>query len=142
MTDAILAHGTKLKMGDGEDPEVFAEIGEVGDFEDGVNSDLVDVTNHQSGGWKEFISDIKEGQELTFPVNYSDTDASHNRATGLRGKQGEAVNFQIEAPQDAERAIFTAIVQNVTRSYPVQGGALQMNVTLKPTGPSTFEDIT
>ena len=136
-TAASLAQGSKIKMGDGADPQVFSAIGEVGDFEVNDSVDLVDVTNHDSGGRMEYIADVEDGDEISFPVNYSDDDATHNVATGLRGKKGQRVTFQIEAPNEANGIQFDAIVIGIGRSHPVKGAAKQMNVTLKPTGAVT-----
>lgn len=140
-SEAQLGYGTKLKMGDGEEPQVFTEIGEVGDFEDGDTIELIEVTNHQSPGKrKEYIASLKDGAEISFPVNYIPTHATHNRATGLRGKIGEVVDFQIVAPGEEETYEFSALVMGVTRSFPVQG-VMQMTITLKKTGADSYTPI-
>jgi hypothetical protein len=141
-SEAVLGYGTKLLMGDGGSPETFAEIGEVGDFEDGDTLELVEVTNHQSPGRKrEYIAGMEDGAEISFPVNYIPSHATHNRATGLRGKKGQVVAFRIEAPTETEGYQFFGLVMSVTRSFPVQG-VMQMTVTLKKTGAESFYSIT
>jgi hypothetical protein len=102
-SEAQLGYGTKLRMGDGGSPQSFVEIGEVGDFEDGDTIELVEVTNHQSpNSRREYIAGLKDGAEISFPVNYLPGHATHNRATGLRGKIGEVLDFQIVAPGETD----------------------------------------
>lgn len=140
-SEAQLGYGTKLRMGDGGSPQSFVEIGEVGDFEDGDSIELVEVTNHQSpNSRREYIAGLKDGAEISFPVNYLPGHATHNRATGLRGKIGEVLDFQIVAPGETETYNFSALVMGVTRSFPVQG-VMQMTVTLKKTGADTYTAI-
>lgn len=140
-SEAKLGYGTKLLMGDGGSPETFAEIGEVGDFEDGDNIELVEVTNHQSpNNRREYIAGLKDGAEISFPVNYIASHPTHDRSTGLRGKIGQVVTFRIEAPGESEGYEFFAVVMGVTRSFPVQG-VMQMTVNLKKTGAESWYPI-
>lgn len=141
-SEALLGYGTKLLMGDGGSPETFAEIGEVGDFEDGDTVEQVEVTNHQSpNNRREYIAALKDGAEISFPVNYIASHATHNRSTGLRGKIGQVVTFRIEAPGETEGYEFYGLVIGITRAFPVQG-VMQMTVTLKKTGAEAFYAIT
>lgn len=140
-SEARLGYGTVLKMGDGGSPETFSEIGEIGDFEDGDTVEQIEVTNHQSpGGRKEYIAALKDGAEISFPCNYIPTNATHNRTTGLRGKIGQVLNFQLVAPGETETYNFSALVLGVTRSFPVQG-VMQMTVNLKKTGADSYTPI-
>lgn len=137
MTAATLGYGTKLKMGDGASPEVFTEIGEVGDFEDSDSVELVKVTNHQSPNNRhEYISGLIDGDEIQFPVNYIPTNATHNRTTGLQAKLRSTVNFRIEEPGNSTGIQFAAVVIGVTKAYPVED-KMTMTVTLKKTGAIT-----
>jgi hypothetical protein len=141
-SEARLGYGTKLLMGDGGSPETFAEIAEVGDFEDSDSVELVEVTNHQSpGGRKEYIGDLIDGDEISFECNYIPTHATHDTITGLRAKLKQRVNFRIEAPGETLGTEFPAIVMNVGRSFPVSGGAMKLMVTIKKTGAVTTYSI-
>lgn len=141
-SQARLGYGTILRYGDGGSPQTFAEIGEVGDFEDGDTIELVEVTNHQSpNNRREYIAGLKDGAEISFPVNYIPEDPTHDRATGLRGKIGEVLDFQLVAPGETETYNFSALVMGVTRSFPVQG-VMQMTVNLKKTGADSYTSIT
>jgi hypothetical protein len=137
-SEARLGYGAKILMGDGSSPQVFAEIGEIGDFEDGDTVGLIEATNHQSPGFrKEYIADLIDGDEISFPVNYIPTHATHNRTTGLRGKLRQRVDFRIEMPGETEGVEFEALVIGVSRSAPV-AGIMQMTVTLKKTGEPSY----
>ena len=140
-SQARLGYGTVLKYGDGGSPQTFAEIGEIGDFEDGDTIELVEVTNHQSpNNRREYIAGLKDGAEMSFPCNYIPEHATHDRATGLRGKIGDVLDFQLVAPGETEVYNFSALVMGVTRSFPVQG-VMQMTVTLKKTGADSYTPI-
>lgn len=142
MSDARLGYGAKILMGDGASPtESFAEIGEVGDFEIGETVGTVDVTNHGSpGSRREFISDLIDGDEVSFPVNYIPDNATHDRSTGLRSKLRQRVNFRFLGPGETEYMQVQCLVIGVTRSFPV-GGVMQMTVTLKQTGAPSFPSV-
>ena len=140
MTNAILGFGVKLKMGDGADPEVFTDIGEIrGDFTVGQSINLVDATNHQSPTnaaglpFMEYISGAIDGEEITFGVNYDPDGATHDSTTGIRSKYGQTVNFELHEPGSTNKESFSAIVINIGRSYPIDD-IMTMDVTLKPTG--------
>lgn len=136
MTEAILAHGAKILIGDGADPEVFATIGNLGDFDYNKSQELVDTTNHSSGGYKEFIADLIEGEDVSFPVNFLRSDATH---TALESKLGDKVNFRFEFPGDTDGEEVAGIITAVGKSAPVSGAVLSMSVTIKPTGvPTTY----
>lgn len=140
-SDARLGYGTILKVGDGGSPETFAEIGEVGDFELGDTIEQIEVTNHQSpGGRKEYIAALKDGAETTLTCNYIPSHATHNRSTGLRGKIGQVLNFQLIAPGESERYNFSALVMGVTRAFPVQG-VMTLSITIKQTGADSYTAI-
>lgn len=137
-SQARLGYGTVLKYGDGGSPQTFAEIGEVGDFEIGDTIELVEVTNHQSpNNRREYIAALKDGAETTLTCNYIPEHATHDRSTGLRGKIGEVLDFQLIAPGEAEIHNFSALVMGVTRSFPVQG-VMQLSITIKQTGAESF----
>lgn len=140
-SEARLGYGAKILMGDGASPEVFAEIGEVGDFEVGETVGTIDVTNHQSPGRrKEFITDLIEGDEISFPVNYIPTHATHDRSTGVRSKLGERVNFRFEGPGETEGMEVECLVIGITRAFPV-GAVMSMNITLKQTGAPSYYTV-
>lgn len=130
-TEPELAHGSRIFLGDGADPEVFAAIGHLGDFSYGNSIDLIDTTSHDSGGRKEYTADILDADEVTFQVQYIAADPTH---TTLIANQGDRANFRIEAPNEPTGVQIRAVIQNVSRTYPVMGAVKAMDVTLKPIG--------
>jgi hypothetical protein len=141
-SNAIGAFGTLLKIGDGGGPETFTTIAEVLDIS-GPEFELrtEEVTHHQSpGGWAEYIGTIKDGNEVTFDINYQPTHATHNESTGLLADLINRVkrNFQLVLPDAGTTTIsFTALVTNFPISEPV-AGVLRTSVTMKITGQPTI----
>ena len=142
MTNAIDAFGTLLQRGDGATPESFTTIGEVGDIEGPeLETDTEDVTNHSStGGYEEVIGTILRTGEVTFPVNYIPTNATHNATTGLLldWKNKTLRNFQLVFPDGSSTTwSFSAIVTAFAPQAPV-AGKLGADVTLKLSGQPTL----
>lgn len=75
MSDASIGTITIFR-GDGASPEVFTLVGEAKSLSGlGKTNELVEVTHFGSGGNREFISGLADGQEITVEVNYIQTDA-------------------------------------------------------------------
>lgn len=144
---ARLGFGTTLELGDGGSPtEVFAAIGQISEGpDDDESTELVETTNHQSASSsgkprREYIGGPVDGGELTITVNYDYDDATHNRATGLRGMVGATKNFRLTEPGATTRETFAAIIMNASRSRPVSD-KMSMSVTLKVSGAVTEEAV-
>lgn len=139
MSDAISSYGTFLKTGDGGTPETFATVAEVGDLE-GPDMSLAteEVTTHSSaGGWDEFIGTILSGGEVSFPINYVPTEATHDMETGLQADMINRVkrNFQLVYPDPGGNGYqFAALVTGFKPKAPVKG-KLSADVKLKISGP-------
>lgn len=70
MSSAFIA-GVTFKRGDGASPEVFTTVGEVYSISGlGVTNELVDVTNFDSAGSKEYISGLADGAEISLECNH------------------------------------------------------------------------
>lgn len=137
MTQAALGYGTKLKLGDGASPEVFAEIGEITNLTDGDAAELKEVTNHQStGSRREYIGGLIDGGEVSFTVNYDPDGATHDRTTGLQAFLRQTKNFRLEEPGNTTGYEFAAVIMSVSKSYPVDD-KMAMDVTIKKTGALT-----
>lgn len=142
MTDAVSGFGTLLQSGDGAQPEVFATVAEVKDITGpGMESDSIEVTNHSSpGAWREKISGLLDGGEVTFDVNFLPGDATHDHQTGLISDfLARAVhNFRLVWPTAAEDwVVFPARVSGFEPSAPVDD-ALGASVTLEVAGEPEF----
>ena len=77
--------GTLIKRGDGASPEVFTTIAQVGDI-DGpkLKAGTYDVTTHDNtlAGYKDFITGLKDGQEIKCKLFFDATAATHKDASG------------------------------------------------------------
>jgi predicted secreted protein len=139
-SQAIAGYGTKLKMGDGGGPETFTEILEVGDI-DGPSPewDEVEVTTHSSavaGRYKEFLTTLIDSGEVSFPINYVPSDATHIalRTVFLAGTKR---NWQIVLPGNVQTISFAAYVKSGPLKFPTNEQIMQ-ELTLRISGAITF----
>lgn len=138
MSEAAWAYGTQMQMGDGGSPEAFTTIAEVMDIAaPPLTRDQIDVTNHDSpGGYEEIIPTIKRSGNVTFPVNWIPTDATHNHLTGLQYHYdaGDLVHWKLIYTDDANSVeTFSGYVMGLQVNAPV-AGALRNSITIKPVG--------
>lgn len=142
MTEAISAHGTLLKIGDGGETESFTTISEVRELSGpGLSLDTEDVTNHDSpGGWEELVGTILRSGEVSATLNYIPTDGTHDAATGVINDMENRThrNFEMVFP-DASNTTwsFTALVTNFEPSEDADG-VLETEITLKLSGQPTL----
>lgn len=135
---AINAFGTQFLMGDNANPEVFTAVAEVADIQ-GPNfaKEAIEVTHHGStDGWRERISGLKDGGEVTLTLNFDPQGATHDADTGLLSQLfGDDVsNYQIILPDtDATVFEFAAVATGFTIVAPVDD-KLSADVTLMISG--------
>lgn len=135
-TSAISAHGTQLKVGDGADPEVFTTIAEVKDISGPPQTmDTEEVTNHDSGGWKEYIPTLLDAGEVTFDVNYTGDTSQTSLRTDQQARTLRTWNIVIpfDTPETLE---FSGYITNFSYNFPVAGVA-SGSLTIKVTGAIT-----
>ena len=105
-TDAFVGKAF-LAVGNAASPEIFTrycEITEIGGF--GEKNDQVEVTTFCSGGVKEFIPGLSEGQEVSFTANYSlQNTIQEGLISDVKNKVTR--NFQLQIGDDSP----------VTRTY-------------------------
>lgn len=143
MTNAKLGYGAKILMGDGATPtEVFTLLGEIGDFDEGITADTLEVTNHSSpNGFKEYIASLKDHDEVQFEINYEHDSPTQDETTGIRSKIGQTVNFRFEEPDNPNGYQKACIITKVGKTFPVEN-VMKLPVTLKPTGDITTYVVT
>ena len=142
MSNAVFAHGTLLKAGDGAATEVFTTVAEVTDIGGpSLALDPVEVTNHDStAGWREFIGGLLDGGEVTLTINYIPANATHNATNGLIADMTARTkrNFQLVFPDSGTTTwSFTALVTAFEPGEPIDA-QLTADVTLKITGQPTL----
>jgi hypothetical protein len=132
---------TLCQRGDGGSPEAFSTIGEVTSFSSPqVQTDQIEVTNHDSTA-KEFISSgLADGGELSLEMNFVGSDSEQQ---GLRVDcyAGTTRNFKFVMNDHATTkttVIFAAFVKMVDGPKAAVGEAYKMSVTLKVTGEPTW----
>jgi len=140
MTEGVIGLGTLLKIGDGGSPEAFTAIAEVKDITGpGLTREFAEFTHQQSsGGYREYKPTFKNSGDVTFKCNFLPDDTTQGFATtGLLKDYEDGIlrNFQLLfLDTGATLASFAAYVANIQPTAPV-GSALELNVTLRITGP-------
>lgn len=132
-TSAVSSHGTELKVGDGNDPEVFATIAEVKDISGpAMTLNMQDATSHDSDGWREEIATLLEAGDISFDINYT----SHTTQETLEDAQytRERLNFQMVLPLNPTvTKTFAGYVTSFGLGAPVEG-ILTASVTIRVSG--------
>lgn len=141
MTNAVSGYGTLLQIDDGAGN--YTTVAEVKDITGpGYEADTIEATNHSSSGaWREWLSGLLDGGEVTFDVNYLPGNATHDEsASGLFGLLLNRTrrNFRLVWPvTPTERVTFLGIVTGFEPSAPVDD-VLTASVTVKVTGSPSF----
>lgn len=137
---ARAAFGTLFKIGDGGGTEVFTTIAEVMDISGpSLKTDTVEVTAHDTGPYKQYISTLIDQGEITFTINFN-KGATQGFTTGLYNDLVNRTlrNFQIVLTTSvAATGAIAALVTGFALKAPV-GGALQADITLRPNGGITW----
>lgn len=134
-SNAIKAVGIQFKING-------TTVAEVLDFDGpGIKNDLIDVTNHgSSGGYKEYITGIKDNDNIKFDINYVPTAGTHNASAGLVkfANSGEQVTWAVVWPDEAGTTWSgSGLVMEFTPKGKIKD-QLQASVVVKPTGAPTL----
>jgi hypothetical protein len=137
MTKAKIGHGATFKRGDGADPEVFTEIGEVVDVKIPKHSaDALDGTHSTSAGkYREFIKGLRQLEEFSLEINLDSTSAEAVTIFGDFSADG-ARNYQV-ADVDGSTFTFAALVIGVDAGLPTADKQV-VTVDFRPTGIPTM----
>lgn len=91
--------GVLLKMGDGESPEVFANVANVVSMEvGGITLELVDATHLDSPDfYREWLPSLKTAQAWSLTLQWDPSSGSQDGTTGLRKKAEDRLltTFQV-----------------------------------------------
>jgi hypothetical protein len=119
---------------------LLAEIKQI-DFT-GQKLDLADVTNYQSGIFKEWLATLLDSGELTFKGNFIPGDTSQAALLNFFNAANR-VNFEVILPNQPNTTTplghftFLAFVQEFTWSLPIEKEGT-ISGKLKITGPITY----
>lgn len=141
MSNAISSFGTLFQMSDMGVP-VWSTIAEVRDIGGpSLQQATAEVTNQLSTGrYREFISTVKDGGEITFEIGFIPDDATHDVTTGLLSvfESGLINDFKIIFPDTAVTTwTLSGLVTGFELSEPVDGD-LTASVTIKISGEPTL----
>jgi len=130
MSTAVDTFGTTISLN-------ATPIAQVQDI-DGPNlsTDTDEITNHSSpDGVEEFIATIKRTGEVSFPLVFNPSDASH--AALFTAWESKTLDAYIITFPDGSTWEFDAYVIGFANTAPV-AGHLSADVTLRPSGSPTF----
>jgi len=109
---------------------VLAEIKEI-NFT-GAKYDLADVTNYESGNFREWLTTLADSGEVSFTGNYIPGDPSQSALLGYFNA-GTLVDWQITLPNSLGVITFRAYVQSLEHNLPLDKEAT-ISGKLKITG--------
>jgi hypothetical protein len=136
--------GTVLKMGDGDDPEVFTAIAKIRSIDPITQTKpLVDVTDLESTA-REFIGGLKDGDEFGITAALLLDHASHDQTTGLDSvfMTDQAVNFQLLPNSSTKKLEFAAICTQRGFGGFDADGLMMHTWRLKISGDVTISNVT
>lgn len=130
---------TKLQLSDNGSPETFTTVALVSDISGPkMSAETPDTTNHDNAdGYREFISTLKTGGEVTFKVYFDPNNTTHSEgASGLIGmfNNGTLGSWRLLFPVSPARSFrFTGLVTSFEPMAAV-AGALEASCTIKVSG--------
>lgn len=139
-SNAFWAYGSVLQLGDGATPEVFTSIAEITELTPPqMSRDEIDVTSHSSGdGYREFISGLRDGGEVTFQANWLPTNSTHDGTTGLLETFNDNVNhnWKIILPNTLITISFSGFLTAFEPELPIEEQG-KLSGTIKVSGKPT-----
>lgn len=145
----LLAHGTKLKMGDGATSETFATVAQLTRI--GLPQTTrasVDTSDHDTTGAMTFEpSSLYDGGTVAIEGHIDPTVATHGYTAGTgfvaAAQAGTKKNWQIESPDGTWHVTFTGFFSSFGGDAPSESGAGKITFTgeLKLTGAPTWAAI-
>ena len=139
-TAAIWAYGSKLQIGDGAGSEAFTDVAEIVELTPpAMSRDEIDVTSHNSAdGYREFISGLRDGGEVSFKANWLPTNTTHDGTTGLLESFNDNANhnWKIILPNSLITISFVGFLTAFEPDLPLEEQA-QLSGTIKVSGKPT-----
>lgn len=139
-TAAIWAYGSILQIGDGAVSENFSAIAEITELTPpSMSRDDIDVTSHQSSdGYREFISGLRDGGEVSFKANWLPTNSTQDGTTGVLESFNDNVNhnWKVILPSTLITISFVGFVTEFNPDLPIDAQA-DLSCTIKVSGKPT-----
>lgn len=139
-SNAISGVGAKLLRNDPAIDNVYTQVGEVTNI-DGPSptADKIDVTNFDSGLYREFIAGFKDAGDVTVDMNF--TNATYKQALG-DFNSGALLNYRVQwADTDESYVDFAAVNIGITSTTPTDD-KVSSTITLSASGEPVFGDNT
>jgi predicted secreted protein len=130
MSNAFSPRGLQLKLGS----DKIAEITKV--QMSGSKSDLVDVTNMDSGNVREFLATLIDSGDISFDANYIPGDSTQASLLSTFNNQTLS-SWQIVLPSSAGTWSFSAYVSSLDIDLPIDKQGT-ISGKLKITGTRSF----
>ena len=102
---AIPAINTLLKLGDGDSPQLFTTIANIGNINGlTLSANVVDVTSHSTGvPWRQKITTLLDAGDLTADLFFVPGDTGHQELLTIFTEKNGSTNglrtYQIEFPE-------------------------------------------
>lgn len=136
-SNAYHSHGTTLEYSkDGTTWKRIANLKNV--TPPNVSTDEIETTDHDSNGWKEFISGLKDGGSMPFSVNVKDETAITEMFA--LAESAENVHWRITAPTKPKAFIVELVgfVKSFNFDDLVSGSAITATGEIRNSGQPKF----
>jgi predicted secreted protein len=116
------------------DPSVgFLQLAEIKEINfTGAKYDLADVTNYESGNFREWLTTLADSGEVSFTGNYIPSDSSQQALLGFFNA-GTLISWKVQLPNALGTITFKAFVQSLEHNLPLDKEAT-ISGKLKITG--------
>jgi len=132
------SHGAELDW-DSAGGSTYVAIGQVKDISGpGTVRGTIEVTDHDSSGWREFVAGLRDGGDVTFTVGYDNANTQH--AALLTSMGSDVVpTWELTLNMTSGTAIWTFAgqVTAFNASTPVEGENT-IDITIKVSGAATL----
>jgi predicted secreted protein len=109
-SQAFAGRGSQLQRGNGASPQVYTPIAELKKItRSGSKADMADVTNMESGAYREVLPTLLTPGEISFEGNYIPADATQQQMQSDFNNQTKA-SWQIVLPNSLGTWTFEAYV--------------------------------
>ena len=142
-TEARIGYGTIFEFGDENSPPGYTPVAEVRNITGpNMSRETPDATHMQSpDGYREFLSGLKDGGEVTLELAFLPENATQDQNTGVLSlfESGARRSCRITwaGPSPNIQWVFTGLVQTFQPAAPVDD-SMTLSVTFKVSGKPEF----
>lgn len=132
------AHGTELRIGDGDTPESFTAIPLLGDgtFVNPMPKMIVIPDHSDPSGYVKYIPGLRDKGKVSFKLSYDPDEPTHVAA---RASAGTICNWQVVPPVATEKARQFRAIVSFPEAFP-ENDKWDGTIDLDITGPVTEVD--